>query len=117
MDFSALALGLHSLTGLENKREGESVGPSNQSEDHVIVVENGLDRRWALRKTSDDGVPSLSLWVINVMEEKLSVGQGARNRDGTKVEKFGRDGRVVLETGSDDQCMDFLKPSETVTAL
>lgn len=57
------------------------------------------------------------MWVINAMEEKLSVGQGARDRDGTKVEEFGGNGTVVLETVSDDECMDFVKPSDTVTAL
>jgi hypothetical protein len=45
----------------------------------VIVVKNGLERKWAISKTSDNGIPSLCLWVMNVMEDKLSVGQGARD--------------------------------------
>lgn len=41
----------------------------------MIVVKNGLKRRWALGKASDHGIPVLGLWVLYVMmEEKLSVG-------------------------------------------
>ena len=52
-----------------------------------------------------------------MMEEKLCVGQGARNRDSAEVDEFGGNDGVVLKTVGDDVCMDFLKPLETVAAL
>lgn len=51
------------------------------------------------------------------MEEKLSIGQTSRNRDGTEVEELGGNGRVVLEAGGDDMGMDFVKPLKAVTSL
>lgn len=41
----------------------------------MIVVRNGVKRRWALGKASDHAIPVLGLWVLDVkVEEKLSVG-------------------------------------------
>lgn len=51
------------------------------------------------------------------MEEKLSIGQASRNRDGTEVEELCGNGGVVLEASGDDVGMDFVKPSEVVTSL
>jgi hypothetical protein len=52
-------------------------------------MKNGLERRWAIGKAFDNGIPSFRLWVLNVAEEKLSVGKGARDRDSIEVEEFG----------------------------
>jgi hypothetical protein len=65
-------------------------------------MKNGLERRWAIGKSSNNGIPGFHLWVLNVAEEKLSVGQGARDQDSTKVEEFGGNGGVVLESVGDD---------------
>lgn len=51
------------------------------------------------------------------MEDKLSVGQGTRDRNGTEVEEFLRNGGVVLVAIDEDVCMNFVKFSHAVTSL
>jgi hypothetical protein len=42
-------------------------------------MKNGSERRWAIGKASNNGISGFHLWVLNVVEEKLSVGQGAKD--------------------------------------